>query len=135
MQFSDQLHVSIFFGCAACLCLLTNVYFYFSLSKQVAPLAISDASMLAPEEVYKSAGLVKGESELTPEERKRRRAQKKRKRKGPICHLELFFITVSMPVLWMDLLILSNISSIISEGKIALALLCQSLCMIALELK
>jgi len=64
-------------------------------SKQVAPLAISDASMLAPEEVYKSAGLVKGESELTPEERKRRRAQKKRKRKGPIYHFLSFLICSS----------------------------------------
>lgn len=50
--------------------------------EEVAPLAISDASMLAPEEVYKGEGIIKGESELTPEERKRRRAQKKRKRKG-----------------------------------------------------
>ena len=50
--------------------------------------------MLAPEEVYKSAGLVKGESELTPEERKRRRAQKKRKRKGLTCHLNVLYFSM-----------------------------------------
>lgn len=77
--------------------------FFFSLNNQVAPLAMTDASMLAPEEVYKSAGLVKGESELTPEERKRRRAQKKRKRKGP----------------------LRPMPSIIFKGKIPLALFSQ----------
>jgi hypothetical protein len=70
------------------------VYGCYFLCKQVAPIAVSDASMLAPEEVYKSAGLVKGESELTPEERKRRRAQKKRKRKGLICHLNLVFFSM-----------------------------------------
>jgi len=66
--------------------------------------------MLAPEEVYKSAGIVKGESELTPEERKRRRAQKKRKRKG------FYFVT------FHHFLFAGQGLSIISKGKIALAL-------------
>jgi hypothetical protein len=45
-------------------------------------MAVSVASMLAPEEVYKGSGKLVGESELTPNDRKRRRAQKKRSRKG-----------------------------------------------------
>jgi hypothetical protein len=45
-------------------------------------MAVSVASMLAPEEVYKGSGKLVGESELTPDDRKRRRAQKKRSRKG-----------------------------------------------------
>ncbi|CAK9865997.1 unnamed protein product [Sphagnum jensenii] len=50
--------------------------------EEVAPMAVSVASMLAPEEVYKGSGKLVGESELTPDDRKRRRAQKKRSRKG-----------------------------------------------------
>lgn len=45
-------------------------------------MAVSDAAMLAPEEVFSGKGNVKEESELTKEERKRRRANKKRKFKG-----------------------------------------------------
>ncbi len=45
-------------------------------------MAVSVASMLAPEEVYRGSGKLVGESELTPDDRKRRRAQKKRSRKG-----------------------------------------------------
>lgn len=49
---------------------------------QIAPVAVSDAAMLAPEEVFKGKGDIKDEAELTQEERKRRRANKKRKFKG-----------------------------------------------------
>ncbi|KAL0718559.1 hypothetical protein Bca4012_067881 [Brassica carinata] len=50
--------------------------------EEVAPVAVSDAAMLAPEEIFSGTGKIKDESELTQEERKRRRAKKKRKFKG-----------------------------------------------------
>ncbi|XP_042404659.1 U3 small nucleolar ribonucleoprotein protein MPP10-like, partial [Zingiber officinale] len=42
--------------------------------EEVAPLAVSDAAMLAPEEIFHGKGNIKEEAELTKEERKRRRA-------------------------------------------------------------
>lgn len=45
-------------------------------------MAVSDAAMLAPEEVFEGKGNIKEEGELTQAERKRRRANKKRKFKG-----------------------------------------------------
>ncbi|XP_047342624.1 U3 small nucleolar ribonucleoprotein protein MPP10 [Impatiens glandulifera] len=51
--------------------------------EEIAPLAVSDAAMLAPEEVFSGkGGNIKEESELTQAERKRRRANKKRKFKA-----------------------------------------------------
>ncbi|XP_051133461.1 M phase phosphoprotein 10 isoform X2 [Andrographis paniculata] len=50
--------------------------------EEVAPLAVSDAAMLAPEEVFSGKGDIKDETELTKEDRKRRRANKKRKFKA-----------------------------------------------------
>lgn len=49
---------------------------------QIAPLAVSDAAMLAPEEVFAGKGDIKDETELTKADRKRRRANKKRRFKG-----------------------------------------------------
>lgn len=49
-------------------------------------MAVSDAAMLAPEEVFDGKGDIKEEAELTKAERKRRRANKKRKFKGKIGH-------------------------------------------------
>ncbi|XP_030521783.1 U3 small nucleolar ribonucleoprotein protein MPP10 [Rhodamnia argentea] len=46
--------------------------------EEIAPLAVSDAAMLAPEEVFAGKGDLKDETELTQAERKRRRAKKKR---------------------------------------------------------
>lgn len=45
-------------------------------------MAVSDAAMLAPEEVFSGKGDIKEETELTQAERRRRRANKKRKFKG-----------------------------------------------------
>ncbi|PPR82631.1 hypothetical protein GOBAR_AA38082 [Gossypium barbadense] len=50
--------------------------------EEVAPMAVSDATMLAPEEVFSGKGDIKEEAELTKAERKRRRANKKRKFKA-----------------------------------------------------
>ncbi|XP_024007543.1 U3 small nucleolar ribonucleoprotein protein MPP10 isoform X2 [Eutrema salsugineum] len=50
--------------------------------EEVAPVAVSDAAMLAPEEIFSGKGNIKDESELTQDERKRRRAKKKRKFKA-----------------------------------------------------
>ncbi|XP_031277187.1 U3 small nucleolar ribonucleoprotein protein MPP10 isoform X2 [Pistacia vera] len=50
--------------------------------EEIAPIAVSDAAMLAPEEVFAGKGDVKEEAELTQAERKRRRANKKRKYKA-----------------------------------------------------
>lgn len=57
---------------------------YDILHGQIAPLAVSDAAMLAPEEVFAGKGDIKEETELTQAERKRRRADKKRKFKGKL---------------------------------------------------
>ncbi|CAK8563028.1 unnamed protein product [Lathyrus sativus] len=50
--------------------------------EEIAPVAVSDAAMLAPEEVFDGKGDLKEEAELTQAERKRRRANKKRKFKA-----------------------------------------------------
>ncbi|XP_002511381.2 U3 small nucleolar ribonucleoprotein protein MPP10 [Ricinus communis] len=50
--------------------------------EEIAPMAVSDAAMLAPEEVFSGKGDIKEEAELTQAERKRRRAKKKRKFKA-----------------------------------------------------
>ncbi|RAL44019.1 hypothetical protein DM860_014156 [Cuscuta australis] len=50
--------------------------------EEIAPVAISDAAMLAPEEVFTGKKNIKEETEMTQAERKRRRAKKKRKFKA-----------------------------------------------------
>ncbi|XP_050224643.1 M phase phosphoprotein 10 isoform X2 [Mercurialis annua] len=50
--------------------------------EEIAPMAVSDAAMLAPEEVFSGKGDIKEEAELTQAERKNRRAKKKRKFKA-----------------------------------------------------
>ncbi|GJY27714.1 U3 small nucleolar ribonucleoprotein protein MPP10, partial [Tanacetum coccineum] len=54
--------------------------------EEIAPLAVSDAAMLAPQEVFAGKGDFKEEAELTQADRKRRRASKKRKFKGTSHH-------------------------------------------------
>jgi U3 small nucleolar RNA-associated protein MPP10 len=54
---------------------------YFS-ALQIAAVAVSDAAMLAPEEIFDGKGDVKEEAELTQAERKRKRANKKRRYAG-----------------------------------------------------
>ncbi|XP_074286823.1 M phase phosphoprotein 10-like [Silene latifolia] len=50
--------------------------------EEIAPVAVSDAAMLAPEEVFAGKGDIKEDAELTKEDRKRKRAAKKRKFKA-----------------------------------------------------
>ncbi|XP_066162675.1 M phase phosphoprotein 10 isoform X1 [Oryza sativa Japonica Group] len=50
--------------------------------EEIAPVAVSDAAMLAPEEIFEGKGDVKEEAELTQAERRRRRANKKRRYAG-----------------------------------------------------
>ncbi|XP_023516481.1 U3 small nucleolar ribonucleoprotein protein MPP10 [Cucurbita pepo subsp. pepo] len=52
--------------------------------EEVAPVAVSDAAMLAPEEVFSGKGDIKEAAELTQSDRKRRRASKKRKYKAMV---------------------------------------------------
>lgn len=58
--------------------------------------------MLAPEEVFSGKGDIKEEAELTQAERKRRRANKKRKFKGKFaqekffCPLFYYFLLLSL---------------------------------------
>ncbi|KAK9747888.1 hypothetical protein RND81_02G021600 [Saponaria officinalis] len=50
--------------------------------EEIASVAVSDAAMLAPEEVFAGKGDIKEDTELTKEDRKKRRASKKRKFKA-----------------------------------------------------
>ncbi|KAK8569361.1 hypothetical protein V6N13_046423 [Hibiscus sabdariffa] len=50
--------------------------------EEIAPMAVSDAAMLAPEEIFSGKGDIKEEAEMTKADRKRRRANKKRKFKA-----------------------------------------------------
>jgi U3 small nucleolar RNA-associated protein MPP10 len=71
-----------------CIFYFVTILLSWSISKnyfcalQIAPVAVSDAAMLAPEEIFGGKGDVKEEAELTQAERKRKRANKKRRYAG-----------------------------------------------------
>lgn len=67
----------------------------FSLFLQIAPVAVSEAAMLAPEEIFEGKGDVKEEAELTQAERRRRRANKKRRYAGKCPYVFLRYIPSS----------------------------------------
>ena len=69
---------------------------------QTAPVAVSDATMLAPEEIFEGKGDIKEEGELTQAERKRRRANKKRRYAGTFSRLSREMIFGSF-ILWLFL--------------------------------
>ena len=77
---------------------------------QIAPVAVSDAAMLAPEEIFEGKGDIKEEGELTQAERKRRRANKKRRYAGtfPRPFREDFWLSFT---LWLLLRTLFNLLS------------------------
>ncbi|KAJ9568273.1 hypothetical protein OSB04_004239 [Centaurea solstitialis] len=81
-EVSTLLETSHIIHNAAFMILLATYLSLFSSWMQIAPLAVSDAAMLAPEEVFSGKGDIKEEAELTQEDRKRRRAHKKRKFKA-----------------------------------------------------
>ncbi|KAG0467172.1 hypothetical protein HPP92_018752 [Vanilla planifolia] len=56
--------------------------------EEIAPVAVSDVAMLAPEEVFQGKGNIKEEAELTQADRKKRRATKKRKFKAEKAKIE-----------------------------------------------
>lgn len=74
---------------------------------QIAPLGVSDAAMLAPEEIFSGKGNIKEDGELTQADRKRRRAKKKRKFKGTFSILVFYF---SKKVLMKDILVIYDLS-------------------------
>nr|GEV88617.1 U3 small nucleolar ribonucleoprotein protein MPP10 [Tanacetum cinerariifolium] len=56
---------------------------------------VSDAAMLAPEEVFAGKGDFKEEAELTQADRKRRRASKKRKFKDYVFIIQMGVLEIS----------------------------------------
>jgi len=70
--------------------------------EETAPVAVSDATMLAPEEIFEGKGDIKEEGELTQAERKRRRANKKRRYAGTFSRLSREMIFGSF-ILWLFL--------------------------------
>ncbi|KAG6525545.1 hypothetical protein ZIOFF_015507 [Zingiber officinale] len=91
---------------------LSGVDLFALAMEEVAPLAISDAAMLAPEEIFHGKGNIKEEAELTKEERKRRRAnQKRRFRRLKVAYSHLDCVLNLHPILKLS----TNLSSINSH--------------------